>query len=92
MMLSFGSWLIISRTTVSPPIPESKTPIGAVLLTGIARMHIRRRSAESRGEPYDEVAEELNVRINKSQRRPEISSLHGAEGRVTEFSPRLQAA
>ena len=28
---SSGSWLMISRATVSPPIPESNTPIGAFL-------------------------------------------------------------
>src|SRR5688500_2512116 len=33
MMLSLGSCRISSRTTVNPPMPESKTPIGAELST-----------------------------------------------------------
>jgi len=34
-MLSWGSCLIISRTTVRPPIPESNTPIGAEFVTAV---------------------------------------------------------
>src|SRR5687768_7865876 len=41
MMLSFGSCLMISLTTVSPPMPESNTPIGADRVTspGKSRPH-----------------------------------------------------
>src|SRR5687768_3354244 len=32
MMLSFGSCRMSSRTTVRPPMPESKTPMGAAFV------------------------------------------------------------
>src|SRR5262245_32146608 len=65
-MLSCGNWRMISCATVRPPIPESKTPTGAVFVIPQSPLERRRHNGAA-------VAGE-NAKADALRQVPEIRS------------------